>query len=260
MKIILPDKHPLYTLSSDIEMLCTPLARHFNISHFSYVKIYPDLSRVHLSNSTEWSKHFYRFAYAYNSIEKVTEFNHCKSGWMTFDDLSENNCVKDARNHGIGKGILISEHQCGYTELFYMAVPAGYDLLKSIHINLIRHLDLLKLFTKNFKKRASRLIQHSELCKIDLPFLNRKNSLYNISIHKDINAIDFLRESSPDLEKFTRRECECAHLLMGGYGLSEISGTMNISYRTLEKHLRSLSKNLYITHKITILNGVVPPL
>lgn len=73
MEILLPENHILYTSSNDVKQICEPLKSYFGLDHFSFVKINPDLSRIHLDGNVEWNKHFYQNFHHYFKNSGLTE-------------------------------------------------------------------------------------------------------------------------------------------------------------------------------------------
>lgn len=239
---MLPDNHPLFMSSRDVESICQPLFTHLNIKHFAYVAVQPDLSRIHLSNSTKWSRHFYLNAERYYSEHEVLEFNHSQSGWTTFKSLNEVNCIQEAREHGIGDGLVISINKQNITELFFMAYSSEYLDCRYNEITLIQNMDLLRSFLIYFKRKASNIIKNSYAQPIKLSFINNNRQYYINSFNNVGQRKQFLEAINPALSSITFREYQCATHLLEGRSLSETSLLMNISYKTLEKHMSSLRK------------------
>jgi len=58
-KLVTTDDHLAVQLSSEVDKLCQPLFNNFPITFFNYVRIYPNGSRLSMSNRADWLMHYF---------------------------------------------------------------------------------------------------------------------------------------------------------------------------------------------------------
>ena len=254
MKIILPKSHALYTKSEEVKQICLPLRRHFEIQHFSYVRIHADLSRSHLTTSPQWSEHFYKHAYQYHQEEEGAIFGPTQEGYLTLSAPSSKQSVSDAAHYDIGHSLVFFKKEEEHTDLYFMALSHHTAHHALNYEKLLCNRDLLNAFTAYFKQVAAPLIQLSSQQKIVLPFLNPLNKETPV-IHNDVLIrTAFLNAIQSKLYGFTPKEKECLRLLLNGHCPKHIARTMGISPKTLEKHLRALRDKTGTSHNIQLLS------
>lgn len=252
--IILPRNHQLYLAADAVRQLCRPLKRRFNIEHFSYVKVNPDLSRIHLDTSPEWIEHFYQHAYRYYQSGGLAEGKHWQSSFTFLRLLqNEDECIHDAKDYNIIDGIVIADHQQGYTELSFFAFGRDYTRDDYHLMRLVNNLDYLMKFIEYFKQKAVTHIEASET--IHLPFLTPQQAiepLYDESLYvdEDDDVLLYHHEQRPAL---TMKELSCCRLLLQGLSTIEIADELFISVRTVEKHLANARQKTGVRHTIQLI-------
>lgn len=242
-QIVLPKLHPIFEYCGDIRTICKPLKIFFEISHFAYVKIFPDMSRIHLDTDPEWAKQFYLNAHLYYQQGGCTEARHWSNSWSILHQLPEDQCIIDAAQFGIGNGIVISQHGQGITELFFLALSCENDNGKNV-FRLIHNYDLLLKFTDYFKDNAKKIIRTSRKHPISLNFIEPTNEVNPLRDEQNIRNgfLAALNANGATTSIITNKQKTCASYLLQGSSNADIAEKMHISVRTVEKHIASLRR------------------
>lgn len=255
MEILLPQNHPLYSTSNEIKQICLPIYQYFGVSTFSYLRINPDLSRIHLDTNPEWNELFYKNAHRYQQNGGLTEGQHWHSGYCILHMLGDYECIKDSQNFNIGNGVVIANPiNNNFTELAFFALSCADSDSKLI--NLLNNIDLLQKFILFFKERAAKILIQAEKKPIALPFLKpkaeRARFACDTKIQEEFNkAISF--PSSCAKNYLTRREAECIYWSVKGLSAKEVAKLLSISPRTVEKHLANAKEKLSCKKKTALI-------
>lgn len=245
--IIFKQNHILYSSSNDIKQITKPLTDYFGITHFAYVRINPDLSRINLQTNVDWIEIFYQNVERYYQLNGLTEGRHWQSGYSLLELLDEQECLKDAKTFNIGQGIVIAEHADNLTELVYLALPVC-DSKNAKLINLLNNIDLIKKFILYFKEQADPIIRQAIKTPIILPFLKQEMTINNFGI--DVFPREaFLESIDKNFRLLSSRERQCIDLLLKGFTNKMTAKALNISPRTVESYLNEVKNKLGCTHK-----------
>lgn len=237
---VLSKNNLVLSAADDVRQICSPLKQYFDIDTFSYVKIAPDMSRIHLDTNPVWNEFFYRNISNYMNNEELTEGFHWESGYSTLY-ATDDPCIPDANQHGMGDGIVISNNIDGYTELCFFA--SEFDDTRKITV-LLQNLDLLYNFIYYFREQASKLIEQANKDPIILPYENidiTKKSFTNI-----INRKEFLESVSVVKNKLTNRELQCIYYLAEGMSAKQIADMLAISQKTVQRHFENSRNKLNV--------------
>jgi DNA-binding CsgD family transcriptional regulator len=249
MEIILPKNHILYSSADELKQICAPLRSCFGVETFAYVKIYPDLSRVHLDTNAAWSEFFYKHAYRYHQINRLTESKHWEPGYSVLYMLDDSECIKDSHEFDIGNGVVIADHVNGCTELVCFVL--SYRESKSKLVGLLNNIDLLQKFIIYFKNRAVKILENAEKQKIILPFLEFTLEKASFSFKDEIrrNFLETITPSQIIKNNLTQRELECIRYSAKDMSAKQVAKLLHISPRTVEKHLANAKEKLACSKK-----------
>ncbi|MBN1684199.1 MAG: helix-turn-helix transcriptional regulator [Gammaproteobacteria bacterium] len=214
---------------------------------FSHVRLYDNNSRWYLCSNPNWAEHFINKQYFYK--DTVDKFR-IDSGslnffpWSCFENNSER--YEDLRNDfNIKAGISICKKHDQYYDFFHFGSP-----IKNLNFYLAQ-IECFTKFIPYFKEKAKKLIAIAEQNKIvyhppqkllsslqqTLEIQKKQRELFlkqiptNHFAHKTINCL-------------TPRENECVTWLNAGKTADETGIILNISKRTVEKHLENIRKKL----------------
>jgi hypothetical protein len=130
---------------TDMQTICQPLVDFFQIKTVSYLKIYPDMSRIHLDYNREWTNYFYQHIDKYAGKDKHTESHHWEPGFSTLYALDDP-CCADAAQFDIGDGLVIANQLDDATELTF--IESSYSQPGDCVRNMLSHVDLLQQFIR----------------------------------------------------------------------------------------------------------------
>lgn len=234
---------------TDIQTICQPLVDYFQIKSFSYVKIYPDMSRIHLDYNREWTHYFYLNMEKFIDDEKLTESHHWEPGFSTIYALDDP-CCSDAAQFDIGDGLVIANRLEECTELTF--IESSFSQPGNCLRNMLNHIDLLQQFILYFRDKASPIIQEAEKDPIVIPNLSlalekpKKN--FTLSLDEKRKLINLLHSYS-----ITTREFECLHFLAQGLTSKEIGRALNIAPKTVDRHFENLKDKCHARNRIDLL-------
>lgn len=227
----------LFSCADDINRLCQPLFKHFDIANFTYLQVFPDMSRVHLDSDPCWTETFYTRIEDY-SKEYLTESYHWKSGYSPMLVL-EDACIPDCMAHDVGEGVVLTNQLPNATEIVYFSHSWRKYQDTKLHL-LLRNIDLLQLFLKYFREEAKDLINQSAKDPILCPFMqpNESPRVFNTS---GIERDTFIKDLNQQRNKYglTRRELDCIYYTSLDMTSKEVARRLSISPKTVERHLEN---------------------
>lgn len=249
-----------------LQEICKPL-QCFGIMNFIYVKNYRNGQVNHLSNRGDWLEHFYdHHLYRMGSFQQ----RNCdfSEGFLFWDNLSGQNVVKSAEHaFDMRYGIVLIEKDCDNCCEFYAF--AGSHKTPALYDFYINNLDVLKRFILYFRDRGHAILKQSERERIQLPrgyhgpideFAVSKKTNQDIErtretfVSKTKIQCCYCQTNNGDIE-LSGRELEIALHLLNTTDLMEISIQLNVSKRTIEKHLERLRRKFDCGNKQDLKNN-----
>lgn len=248
---ILPKNHIVLTSSNEVGQICAPLKRHFGISNFSYLKIYPDMSRIHLDSDPVWSEFFYKHVKQYYDAQ-LTEGRHWNTGFSPLFALDDA-CLDDALLHDVGEGIVLSKHHNGCTELFFLTHRWSHHQCSKLEL-LLRNIDLIESFTDYFKERANDLITEAEKDPIILPFITQQSCKAMTPFDTPLRSA-FKQAITREIQRphLTEREVECVKYSSWDLSAKQVSDRMGIRTKTVERHIENAKNKLGFRKKASLI-------
>lgn len=253
--------HPGLQHSQDIVRICSPL-KQMNISYFAHVNVNNDGEFSALSNNAAFTEHYLNAEY-YNADIHLAGSN--KFGRYIIWDMIER-C-------GLSEKMHIDASQFGVRHTFTIIKenPHGKDYYhfathkpgRSINQVYLANLDLLEIFIEYFKEtihQSKQLVSAYDL-KFDIDLnakgytvkeasvlnkLQKSRQLFQNSLHA-VNQKEYFDATSlisPDSFLVSNREWECLQWLIRGKNAPEIAQLLEISKRTVEKHLSNVKTKL----------------
>jgi DNA-binding CsgD family transcriptional regulator len=251
LEITLPKNHILYASANDVADICEPLQKYLQIAHFSFVRIYDNGERAHLSMNPELQEFFYKKFHTYVQRDNLT--NNTKglhNGYTRWDDMFTFELFSDVKQYfNTANGLVLVNKENDFVELMFIGGIAA-DLEGTERY--IAHLDLLEQFLVYFKQRAAHLLTKAEKQRILTPATPVTTPLPKIySSLTSARRQQFLQELNSDRLKITPREHECLQYIAQGLSMKQIAEQCgNISPRTVEHHLENI-KSKFGCNKMT---------
>ena len=211
------------------------------ITYFSYTRSCDDGARVYLTTHGDVLENYLRKKwYLYGNVESNPV--HYKQQTVFWSTLPKQYVYdENVRARGIDHGIFMIQPQAGYCDFFAFAAKKENERVMNVYLN---KMDVLKNFTLHFKTHAASLIKQANNNKIVLPF------------HKDpLDFIDSCSTNSLALEKIklSKRQFECASLIMQGKTVREIAEQIQLSPRTIESYLNNLKSKLHCNNRTELI-------
>ncbi|STX50966.1 transcription regulator protein, response regulator containing CheY-like receiver domain and HTH DNA-binding domain [Legionella busanensis] len=252
------DKHISFVSCTEIQNICKPLIEHSLIRFFEYTRIYTNGSRTELSNNLPFLNHtFVRikpFEQLYTpELIPVNQRYLLTTEWVENLQNPAKRILQDKIAHhqnilDIGNKLLIAERNNNYTEYFQFASSKH---VRDINNYFLNHLDMFEQFKVYFKEKASFIINKAIQDPLIKPW--RNNYLTKHNNHNDeilyvekksyFNknyTINNLLNSKGDKIKLTKRELDCAYLLIRGKTYREIAVSLSLSPRSIESYIESI--------------------
>lgn len=244
---------------SKIKKMADPLTRNFDIKYFRYLKLYPDKSRILLTNLPDSLRFIYEEGH-YKKMWFEGEFPvYLGSGfnlWKEADHMDKTDFEKEINlNLGLHNGITYVNQCLNYWELF------TFDgISQQIH-QLERK--LLMHFIIYFKEQAQELLSDGEKEKIYLPEysdLIKSDNVYAEKIADFLNKTTinryYLSEKYRDIY-LTPKEVNCIYWLIQGKTAEEIAIIEGNSKKTIERHIENVKLKLNCTKLVQVLTIVI---
>lgn len=259
MSLILPRKHFSFTSGDSIAQICDPL-KLLGITHFHYMKLYPDESNIQLTNHPLFLHDFYaKGLYIFGCFEYA---NQCHTPGYILSSTLNNDAQKifsfSREQYDIDHVIAITKKNKDSWEFYYFGGPKSAVTLPGFYLS---NIDLLERFILYFHEKAERLIVQADKQRIrhaanDSPNLVAKNSLVQpLDVLDQQTALRRRFLGQLPMKKFcfvegdqkitlTKRETDCLREWFKGYPAREIAQKLAISSRTVEVHIVHIKDKL----------------
>jgi len=249
-------------LAPEIENICQPLKKHFNVTSFVYQKNFNDGSETRLSNQPHWVEHYYS-----QELFKISGFEkhprNYQSGHVVWSHLSHHQPILlAARGFDIDHGFTIIKKTDDGCEFYFIGTQVKNTHLLNTYLN---NLDLFDKFILYFKEQANPLLTKLSKQKIILPNKYQQNHSQEQGLQQINHTWQqaFLQNIkvnniylAPDV-KLSQRELVCAQLLMQGKTMREVAALLSISPRTVETHISHLKDKLQCRTKSALINKLL---
>ena len=240
--------------------LCKPL-EIINISGFSHLRSFHDGRFAVLCNNPEFLLNYARKKY-YNTdpcVHIIKPQTYDIGQYLVWDSID---CygktaamLQDSADFGFKHVFTIIKHHALYTDFYHFGTHISNPTINQMYVN---NLDLLDGFLSFFNKKIERdsallksykIIFRSEENKSKKQ-INEDLTLFNTPNNRQLflNAISLFNENY-----VTKKEMECARLLMEGNTSKEIARCLGVSYRTIESRVDSLKNKFYARNKCDLL-------
>ncbi len=252
--------HISFLLCPEIEEICKSLFTYTPIRVFEYSRVYPDGSRTELSNHAEHMENAFitraKMSCVYTPVLiPVNQSYLLVPSWIeTMRHPSQKNLQLQLYSQheifGIGNEFAIIKRHKKYVEYFHFYAASHSPGIENFYMN---NIEILEKFALYFVNTARTLIAKADNDRLLKPWRNEEaDSILNPTLQKehfDFNQNKFIH--SIRLKRLfltidgrevylTKRELDCANLLIQGKTNLAISESLFISHRTVESHIESL--------------------
>lgn len=254
------DSHLFLSSSAEIDAISRPLKEHFGVTSLVYQCNDNDGSEIRLSNQPRWIKYYYDHAYYLNSgFEKNPRYY--QSGFVVWSHLSHHQPILNAaREHQIDHGMTLIQKTANGCEFYFLGTTPDKPHVTNL---LLNNLQFLQRFSAYFKEQAAPLLKKAYFSRITIPKkfeiissdeqgIPYKNSPLNIN--KIFNVKKIYVDHRTALSK---RELDCAKLLLQGQSARLIAEQLFISQRTVETHLKNMKEKFNCHSKSELIGKLI---
>lgn len=262
MRQINLNQHISVSSTKAVSKIIAPLSDAFRVTHFRYLKLYTDGSRLLLANNPDTVRFMYeegKYKHMWLDGEQP-ELLH--EGWHSWDVLQNVNADKGALekeiNHlfNLHHGVyFIRRGQCFYEIYsFDTATPEIYLADKR----------LLQHFILYFKEQAKKIIGSAEHEKIEIPLSKPLFENSNDQHHNEF--IEFMRNTplnryylggSYGDEYLTPKQIQCIYWLIHGKSYQEIGALLGITEKTVDHYIQAIKKKLKCKKGIQLVKAIL---
>ena len=249
MKKILPDRHITFMSCEEIQNICKPFFSHTGLNYYNFVRINDHGERICLSNNKSWMEFVFSNLDAHEiTFESTPE--HGKDQYIIWDNIESigtNSLMTEAREtFNIDHGFTIISNYTSYIEYHYFGTDKSNKSMNNYYIN---NLDDLNGFIIYFKDKAFNLIKQAEKQYIKIENdrfwmkdgQSKRDEIFN---KKPFSLNRFYLGGKYKSIYLTRREAECLTCLCDGDSAKNAAQTLNIDFRTVQKHIESIKNKL----------------
>lgn len=251
-----------------IEQLCAPLKECFGLSAVAYLKNIDDGKYLMLSNNETFlmTPPRYDFFLRTGYFGKQAQL-FCKtaSSMDVWADQGKDHCINMYKEKGLHNGFSMVREKDGYLECIWFCNEDAGGHMGDFYRS---HREILMRYLEDFRRLASDLTDTTEMSRLGTsPYLQNKypriddifmnSTPWERQIECFNNQIDSLfRQEIVDISHkhaLTPRELECLTYFTTNKTAKEIARIINVSHRTVEKHLDNirLKTGLHSKQKLT---------
>lgn len=233
-----------------IKEICNPLFKEVGLNYFNYQVLYDDGRRLHLNADPRWLEHYYEKKY-YNVSRSDLKPDSYKNGFGLWDswninmDIGCRTIAKDAReNFDFAHGIMLTKRLANHAVIFEFATQEKNYAINNFYMS---NLDILENFIFLFNKKAEKLIKSASMhmFKIKRDFYPTPDDTYSYKIIVPKQEVLPKNKNSTFLyQPLTARELVCIDWMAKGKTANEIGLILEISNRTVEKHIVHIKEKL----------------
>jgi len=231
--------------ANDLVAIAKPLAR-FGITYFSRSRLFDCGIDDSLSTNPHAQEIFIdRQMWKHVFVGSVDSYSRCAIPWEEIDskNIEIIEYLKEVRNSlGIANGIVLTEPKGEYVEFYYFGTTVSNYGIKNFYLN---NLDILYNFIDYFNDVGCDIKRDSYDHRVYYPNAADKTILTSGEVsntYHDKTNHDQTFLIMSDFYGLSKRERQCAQLLMLGNCCKRMASKMNLSTRTVEKHLQSLRR------------------
>jgi len=230
--------------ANDISEVVKPLGK-YGITFFSQSRLYENGVDDCLSNKPLVQKLYIDLEmWKHIFVGQPSHYSNCVVRWEDIDPDSQyiRKYFSELQSHDIANGIIIVKSLLDHVEFYYFGSATSNYKINSFYLN---NLDILYQFIDYFNDVGDDIIRDSYDHRVYYPDAVDNTILTSGEIHNTYHrntnhGQTFLVMS--DFYSLTKRERQCAQLLMLGNCCKRMASKMNLSTRTVEKHLQSLRR------------------
>ena len=268
MQLSRQGKNALFTYANDVNAICTPFLQKTPISYFDYHCYYNDGYGSCLTNHPIFIERFFTES-LYPKLSQNKIALQLAGQWVFVSDHmplpTDNN--KDNQK----KFLLLSQRAIAlhiYHRTYFIRqfddrfIISGFGIPEdnpNVFEFYLNNLDKLESFVNHFEHIAQQLIYGTARNMIYLPDYNDNHSVINTDNPSTIFPLDNLSTNGNKkiinkgrIVTLSQRQLDCLTHHIMGYSTKMSAEKLNISHRTVERHLELAREKIGCHHKRTL--------
>ena len=239
--------HISLTSADAIAKITKPLATHFLIKHFRFLRLYQDGTRILLSNFRDCTRFVYEEGHYTTMRYDGCSPEHLVDGWHLWNadatTLDKTDFEKDINNMlGLHHGLTFVSTGVSYWEIF--TFDSDQFDIHFVDKAMLRH------FMFYFKEQANKILKHAEQEKLIIPDVT---SILRLKHPNESACLHFLENSHINRYYLngqyegiylTSKEAQCVYWLIQGKSADEIAMIEGNATKTIHRHLENVRKKL----------------
>lgn len=250
VELIRCDKHYMSLTSQQIKAISSPL-KQFGITFFDHFRIYDDNSAIDLTTSPEFCDFFAKNKlYEFGGAGNYNEYLDGYYFWDTLVGASPVFTAIEEQCH-VGHGLTIVKAYETHCDHFYLAGPLDKPEIKNFFIS---HKEFLDKFINYYYQEAESIIAGARPHSYIFPDNKRERDEMFQASQYNLPALTNLDLTVANHYALTSRELECIYHASYGLPTKSIAYNLNISQKTVQRHLETARDKTSTNNMIALLN------
>lgn len=242
-------------ISSRLSLVCAPLFQQSLISHFSYMKIFDNGTRLFLCPNAKWVGHYIQNNFQDDPVHPKHRPKKPGIHYGIWTAYNRDKIFSSLFELDIWHGFTIFDRHEHHLECYHFATQRKNDQFVNFYLE---NIDALTQFIFYFKDKMSDIILEPRddyliVSEKSLAYEFNKEALLNSGDQNNPNFQKFVFETLPQkytLEfngkyySFSRREIECFLHVFKGKTAKVIGRQLNLSPRTVETYINNLKNKV----------------
>ena len=253
--------HPSLNHAADLKEICKPLEK-LGITYFAHVQFTRKDKFSAIANSPEYFKFYFENGYYDYDVHANTPLDSQR--YVLWDHMAKfgktNEMFKIAFDFGLCHTITIIQKEEKVDNYYHFSTNRDDESMNDFYV---QHIDLLEKFIRYYQEKVllcDRIGRAYDLHCVKGQQQSQSTIDYNLPEHLSNNDIKFYlceieqanhkAEFSETIFQLSRREHQCAFLLLQGKTSKEIAEVLHISPRTVEVYFERLKSRFGSKNKI----------
>jgi DNA-binding CsgD family transcriptional regulator len=231
--------HPLFTRREFMQSFLTTL-KNFGFTYFCYHRVLDAHQRIILSSKPEVSELFINKKLYKLALHASPE--SYSSGIFLHDFLNTQEIKHALSTFNLNSGVILVKKQVNFLEFFFWYAPKSTVALNHFIIN---NIDLFEAWIQEFRGRAQPILKQYQ-----------KNPLFYPRGVETIGLNQPLKQRPHFEYLLSPREREIFYLIKMGLSSKKMALQLNISNRTVDKHIENMFVKTNCNSRIELLQKI----
>lgn len=242
--MILSDHNLCLSFTADMQNICRELFNNSEISYFEYTRVYSDNTGFKIDTSGDFQSYILSndLYLTYGELKNTNRYSllTLNSSLLIPPSPQYTELLLEARDSfGIDNMFVITKNHTEYLEVFlYASNPGNISIINYYYNNI----EVLEKFCLYFKNNAHQMLE----------ILAKKDNRLNFDKYSEDSWENYLLSQQTDSNEtpysnsmgISNRELQCVQLVLKGMTAKEIALKLNISPRTVDRHIYNIKQKL----------------